>query len=183
MTETLSPALTGEIEQRVEQVLAAACQQEVMLATAESCTGGLLASLLTDVEGRSHAFDRGFVTYTDEAKHELLGVSRETLGRFGAVSETSAREMAEGAIANSQATLAVSITGFAGAGGPDDEPGLVHFAIAERDRETRHVVHHFGDLGRGPVRVACLETALDLFAEALEARAGGTNGQQALTAM
>src|SRR5688572_12157344 len=132
MVETLSPALPPNIERLVERVLKAACDRELTLATAESCTGGLLASLLTDVEGCAHAFDRGFVTYAAEAKAELLGVHPGLLDSPGPVSEAVARQMAEGALRHSRADLAVSVTGFAGPGGPGDTPGLVHFALARR---------------------------------------------------
>jgi nicotinamide-nucleotide amidase len=135
-----------------------------MLATAESCTGGLLASLLTDIPGKSHAFERGLVTYTDDSKHELLGVPRAVLAEDGAVSEACARAMAEGAIAASRAHLAVSITGFAE--GP--QAGLVHVACARKGGETRHRLAHFGDIGRARVRISALRASLQLFAEALE---------------
>jgi nicotinamide-nucleotide amidase len=168
MTETLSDALPTEVERLVERVLAAACDRDLRLATAESCTGGLLASVLTDVEGRSHAFERGFVTYTDEAKHEQLGVPKDVLASHGAVSEPVARLMAAGAVDHSRADVAVSVTGFAGSAGADDEPGLVHFAVADRKGNVRHEEHHFGDVGRGPVRLACLKVGLRMLLEAVE---------------
>lgn len=169
MTETLSDSLPTEVERLVERVLTAACDRDARLATAESCTGGLLASVLTDVEGRSHAFERGFVTYTDEAKHEQLGVPRDVLAAHGAVSEPTARLMALGALEHSKADVAVAVTGFAGPAGPDGEPGLVHFAVADRKGDVRHEAHHFGDGGRGPVRLACLKVGLRMLLEALEA--------------
>jgi nicotinamide-nucleotide amidase len=148
-------------------VLQAACDRDHMLATAESCTGGLLASLLTDIPGKSHAFERGFVTYADEAKHEVLGVSLEILATDGAVSEACARAMAEGALAHSRADVAVSITGFT-----DDAPGqpggLVHFACARRGGPTRHRREQFGALGRAEVRLCALRTGLTLFRDALD---------------
>src|SRR3954470_5535437 len=101
MAEALDPAVPPDVERLAQAVLDQACTRGLMLATAESCTGGLLASLLTDIPGKSHAFERGFVTYTDEAKHELLGVPQEVLRKDGAVSEAASRAMAEGAIANS----------------------------------------------------------------------------------
>lgn len=167
MTETLSDALPSSVERRVDEVLRLASECDIALATAESCTGGLLASLLTDVEGRSHVFERGFVVYTDEAKAELLGVAPDLIRRHGAVSEPVARAMAEGAVVASNAGLAVAVTGFAGPAGPDDETGLVHFAVARRNGETRHQMRRFGDIGRGPCRLACLETALTLMRDAL----------------
>jgi nicotinamide-nucleotide amidase len=167
MTETLSPALPDDVERLVEAVLKPACDRGVTLATAESCTGGLVASVLTDVEGRSHAFERGYVVYTDEAKAQELGVPLRLIRQNGAVSEPVARAMAEGALRESGAGAAVAITGFAGRAGPDDEPGLVHFALAATGAPTVHEEHHFGDIGRGPVRLECLRVALRLLREAV----------------
>ncbi|UEM01261.1 CinA family protein [Skermanella rosea] len=173
MTETLPGDMPDDVDQCVQQVLETACRQEIMIATAESCTGGLLASLLTDITGCSHAFERGFVTYTNDAKNEMLGVPPALLEDPGPVSEEVARAMAEGAIANSRAHLSISITGFAGPAGPDDEPGLVHFAMARKGLPTRHRVEHFGDLGRGGVRLECVRTALSMLRAELEG-VGGT---------
>jgi len=167
MTETLSPALPDDLERLVESVLRPACDRGITLATAESCTGGLVASALTDVEGCSHAFERGYVVYTDEAKAEELGVPLRLLRQNGAVSEPVARAMAEGALRESGAGAAVAVTGFAGAAGPDDEPGLVHFAMAATGAPTVHEEHHFGDIGRGPVRLECLRVALRLLQKAV----------------
>lgn len=167
MTETLTDSLPDEVEALVDAVLKAACDEEVVLATAESCTGGLLASVLTDVEGCSHVFERGFVVYTDEAKRELLGVPAGLIAEHGAVSEPVARAMAEGALRASGAGLAVAVTGFAGAAGPGDEAGLVHFALAAPGRPTVHEERHFGPIGRGPCRIACLDTALTMMRRAL----------------
>src|SRR4051812_11735806 len=99
MAEALDPAVPPVVDDLTKLVLADACDRGLTLATAESCTGGLLASLLTDIPGQSHAFERGFVVYTKDAKHEMLGVSREILEKDGAVSEACARAMAEGALA------------------------------------------------------------------------------------
>ena len=166
-TATLTASLPNEVEDLAEQVLTLACDSEKSIATAESCTGGLLASLLTDVEGRSHAFERGYVTYTEDAKHEELGVSRELLASKGAVSEACARAMAEGALKASGADVAASVTGFAGKGGDEDEAGLVHLAVARRDGGVEHECHHFGDVGRGQVRVETLRAALRMLLRAL----------------
>jgi nicotinamide-nucleotide amidase len=166
MAEALDPAIPDDVEHLAQEVLQAACDGELMLATAESCTGGLLASLLTDIPGKSHAFERGFVTYSDDAKHELLGVSRAILDGDGAVSEASARAMAEGAIAASRAHLAVSITGFAEAA-PDGPAGLVHFACAHRDGATCHRMERFGDVGRAEVRLAALRVGLTMLRDGL----------------
>ncbi len=166
--EALEPALPADVDRLAETVLREACDRDLLLATAESCTGGLLASLLTDLPGLSHAFERGFVTYTDEAKHELLGVAREILETEGAVSERCARAMAEGAVARSRAQLAVSVTGFA-EGGPGQTAGLVHFACARANGPTVHRQEQFGDIGRAQVRICALRTALTMMAEALGA--------------
>jgi nicotinamide-nucleotide amidase len=163
MAEALDPAIPDDIERLAQAVLQAACDRELMLATAESCTGGLLASLLTDIPGKSHAFERGFVTYSDDAKHELLGVARTVLSGAGAVSEACARAMAQGALDASRADLAVSITGFAE--GP--QAGLVHLACAGRTGHMRHREERFGDVGRAEVRLAALRVGLELFRSAL----------------
>lgn len=167
MTETLTNSLPDDVEALIEAVLSAAGRRGVELATAESCTGGLLASVLTDVEGKSHVFDRGYVTYSNEAKQQELGVPLRLIQQNGAVSEPVARAMAEGALRAAKAGMAVAITGFAGTAGPDDEPGLVHLALAAEGAPTRHEEHHFGDVGRGPCRIECLRAALTLLKAAL----------------
>jgi nicotinamide-nucleotide amidase len=169
LTDTLTGALPNEIEDMAEAVLAKACEKELMLVTAESCTGGLLSSLLTDVSGKGHAFERAFVTYTNDAKAEMLDVDRAVLDDPGPVSEVVARAMAEGALRNSRGHVAVSVTGFAGPAGPDDEPGLVHFAVARRNGPTQHRCEHFGSDDRGEVRLRCLHTALEMLGEAVGA--------------
>lgn len=161
-TETLSPAIPGDTEEMAYRLLTRACELELSLATAESCTGGLLASLLTDITGCSHAFERGFVVYTNEAKNELLGIDKGLIEALGAVSAGVARAMAEGALANSRADVSIAVTGFAGKAGDDDEVGLVHFACARRGQETIHREEHFGDLGRGPIRLECMRTAVQM---------------------
>ena len=167
-TETLSPAIPTDIERAAERLLKSACKADLKLATAESCTGGLVASLLTDVEGASHAFDRGFVVYTEEAKCELLGLAPRQIDQCGVVSHDVAVAMAEGALAASHADIAFAVTGFAGRGGEGDEPGLVHFACARTGRETMHREEHFGDVGRGPVRIECLRVAVEMMQEAVD---------------
>jgi len=124
------------------------------LATAESCTGGLAAAALTAIPGSSVVLERGFVTYSNEAKMEMLGVPQEILAAHGAVSEPTARAMAEGAIRQSRADIAVSVTGIAGpdGGSPEKPVGLVHFAAAIRGGPTLHEQHRFGDIGRDAVR-------------------------------
>lgn len=170
MTETLSPALPNDIEAMIDRVLKIASGRGITLATAESCTGGLVASVLTDVEGCSHAFERGYVVYTDHAKAEELSVPLRLIEQNGAVSAPVARAMAEGALRASGAGVAVSVTGFAGSAGPDDEPGLVHFALAALGAPTEHEEHHFGDVGRGAVRLECLRVALRMLERAVTNR-------------
>lgn len=147
----------------VPDLLNRAKAQGVMIATAESCTGGMVAAALTDVPGSSAVVDRGFVTYTNSAKQDMLGVLAETLEAFGAVSEQVAREMAEGALRNSQAQLAVAITGIAGPGGSEFKPeGRVCFGLASEGRETRTETIEFGAQGRDAVRRAARDHALAL---------------------
>ena len=143
------------------------CDAELTVATAESCTGGMLAALLTDIEGAGHGFDRGFVTYTKEAKTEQLGIDPSVLDKNEAVSETVARAMAEGAIARSKADMAIAVTGFAGPAGPGKEEGLVHFALSRRGKPTSHREEHFGAIGRGPVRVKSLKVMLEMLEQSL----------------
>lgn len=162
---TLDQQTEEEHAARAEAVLQILCEGELRLATAESCTGGLVAALLTDIEGCSHAFERGFVTYSDAAKQELLDVPAEMLETHGAVSEPVAVAMAEGALRRSEAHLAVSVTGFAGPGGPGDEEGLVHFALAREGRNTVHRVQSFGALGRDAIRQRSLGTILEMLEE------------------
>lgn len=141
----------------------------LMVATAESCTGGYVAGALTDVAGSSSVFERGFVTYSNEAKTDLLGVDADLIGSHGAVSGPVAIAMAEGALARSRADLSVSVTGIAGPGGatPLKPVGLVHFAVARKGFPTVQVVCRFGDLGRQQVRAAAVRQALQMLADAL----------------
>jgi nicotinamide-nucleotide amidase len=163
-TETLSPVLPNETEEATRRLLAKACDRDLMFATAESCTGGMLASLLTDVQGVAHAFDRGFVTYSNEAKNEMLGVPLDLIEDKGAVSREVAIAMAEGALERSRADIAVAITGFADAG---EEPGLVHLACARAGRATLHREEHFGDGGRGANRIKSMAVAIEMMTEML----------------
>lgn len=126
-----------------------------------------MAALLTDVPGLSHVFERGFVVYSKDAKCDLLGVARERVETCGAVSETVAREMAQGALRRSKADIVLAITGFAGPGDDDEEEGLVHFACARRNGQTCHREEHFGPIGRQGVRIEALRTALSLMEDAL----------------
>lgn len=151
-----------------EALLARARAAGAVLATAESCTGGLVAAAITEVPGSSDIFDRGVVTYSNAAKVALLGVSGATLAAHGAVSEPVAREMAEGALARSAATLAVSVTGIAGPGGSEFKPeGRVCFGLAARDRPTVTETVEFGAPGRAEVRRRAVDHALGLLLAAL----------------
>lgn len=153
---------------RADTLLARARAAGAMIATAESCTAGLVAGAITDVAGSSDVFDRGFVTYSNAAKCDMLGVSQITLGAHGAVSEEVASEMAEGALVRSAATLAISVTGIAGPGGSEHKPeGRVCFAIARNGRSTESQTMEFGALGRSHVRRVSVDYALDLLLAAL----------------
>jgi nicotinamide-nucleotide amidase len=163
-TETLSPLLPDETEEATRRLLQKASERGLRFATAESCTGGMLASLLTDVQGVAHPFERGFVTYTNEAKAEMLGVPADLIDAKGAVSREVAIAMAEGALSRSRANIALSITGFADAG---EEPGLVHFGCARAGRATAHREEHFGPGGRGATRVKCMKVAVEMMTEML----------------
>jgi nicotinamide-nucleotide amidase len=132
------------------------------ITTAESCTGGLLASLLTDIEGLSSCFERGFVTYSMEAKTGMLGIERIEIERHGAVSKEIAIEMAQGALASSHADVAAAITGFAGPAGKRDETGLVHVAVQSRGGKVLHRECHFGDAGRDRTRQLAARAALEM---------------------
>jgi nicotinamide-nucleotide amidase len=149
---------------RAENLLTKARASDVRVATAESCTGGLIASLLTEIPGSSDVFGRGFVTYSNKAKEDMLGVPAATLRQHGAVSEAVARIMAEGAIRNSTAQLSVAVTGIAGPGGGTDEKpvGLVHIAAARAGEPTLHREYRFGDIGRSAIRLASVAAALEM---------------------
>lgn len=147
---------------KAQQLLDLAKAKGVMIATAESCTAGLIAGAITEVAGSSAIFDRGFVTYTNAAKVEMLGVLPATLDSFGAVSEQVAGEMAQGALAKSKAQVAVSVTGIAGPGGSEFKPeGRVCFGIATSQGCSTQTIE-FGAIGRAQVRAATVDHALDL---------------------
>ena len=168
MSETLEPALPDHLDEQAERLMHRLCDRELTIATAESCTGGMLAALLTDIEGAGHGFDRGFVTYTKASKAEQLGIEPTLLEHNDAVSEIVARAMAEGALRRSDADVALGVTGFAGPAGPNQEEGLVHFALARRSGPTIHRQEHFGAVGRGEVRVRSLKALLEMLEQALE---------------
>ncbi len=141
-----------------------AAEKRLRIVTAESCTGGLVAALFTDLAGSSKVFERGFVTYSNRAKEELLGVPGDMLADYGAVSEPVVRMMAEGALENSRGNIAVAITGIAGPGGGTamKPVGTVHFACIRENRAMVHEVRQFGDIGRSDVRLASVEVALEM---------------------
>ena len=144
------------------ELVARAAELGLKVATAESCTGGLVAAVLTEVPGSSAVVDRGFVTYSNAAKTELLGVDPDLIRRLGAVSAEVAIAMVEGALLRSDAGLAIAVTGVAGpSGGTADKPvGLVHFAAMRRGGEPIHAERRYGDLGRSGIRVAAVQDAL-----------------------
>jgi len=158
----------SDIETIAAEVLRTFEERGLKIATAESCTGGMVSAAITDLPGASNVLERGFVTYSNEAKTEILGVSPATLAAHGAVSSETAREMAVGALAHSRADVAVSITGIAGPGGgsPEKPVGLVWFGIAVRGREPRSKERRFGDTGRAQIRRASVITALGLLLDA-----------------
>ena len=158
------------------KVLAACRARGLMVATAESCTGGMVAAALTEIAGSSDVFERGFVTYSNDAKQEMLGVSVDTLERFGAVAEPVAQEMAEGALRQSKANLAVSITGIAGPGPSEHKPeGRVCFGLAVDGQKTVVETVDFGALGRENVRAAARDHALGLLLKAVIPANAGTS--------
>jgi nicotinamide-nucleotide amidase len=161
--------VTEDLAERAASLIRAYQERGLKIATAESCTGGLVAGLLTDISGSSAVVERGYVTYSNESKSEAIGVPGELITTHGAVSEPVARAMAEGALARSHADVAVAITGIAGpTGGTATKPvGLVHFAIAAKGRETRHLERRYGDLGRALVRRRAVADALTLLQTAL----------------
>jgi nicotinamide-nucleotide amidase len=158
--------LPHDLTEAASRVLALLRAHGLKCATAESCTGGLVAGALTAIPGSSDVVERGFVTYSNEAKTEILGVDAGLIQFHGAVSEPVARAMAEGALSQSRADVAVSITGVAGPGGGSDRKpvGLVHFALARNGRTTRHLERRYGDLGRDGIREKAVLDALELLA-------------------
>jgi nicotinamide-nucleotide amidase len=162
--------MDADLKSRAAALIRAYAERRWMIATAESCTGGLVCGLLTEIPGSSSVVDRGFVTYSNEAKTDLVGVPAELIAAQGAVSEAVARAMAEGAIARSRAQVAVGITGIAGPGGATTTKpvGLVHLSLAATGAPTLHLERHYGDQGRETVRRAAVADALHLLERALE---------------
>ena len=150
-----------------EDVLRACRGAGVTLATAESCTGGLISGCLTEIAGSSDVVERGFVTYSNEAKTEMLGVPASLIAEHGAVSEPVARAMAAGALGNSRADIAVAVTGVAGPGASESKPaGRVHLAVARRGGPVEHLRRDYGAIGRNAVRQATIRDALALVLQA-----------------
>jgi nicotinamide-nucleotide amidase len=162
-----------EIRRAASDLIKLCKRKKLMLATAESCTGGLLIGALTEIAGSSAVVDRGFVTYTNEAKQEVLAVPAETLRRHGAVSRETAEAMATGVLAHSAADLAISITGIAGPGGgsPAKPVGLVHFAAATRGGRRIQRERRFGAIGRSQVRRRAVMEGLSMLSELASAEA------------
>jgi nicotinamide-nucleotide amidase len=158
-----------DLKDRAAALLDAYRARGLKIATAESCTGGLVAALLTEISGSSAVVERGFVTYSNEAKTELIGVPADLIAAHGAVSESVARAMAEGALTHSRADVAVAITGVAGpTGGTATKPvGLVYFGLARKGSPTIHLERRYGDLGREKVRRRAVEDALSLLEQAV----------------
>ena len=163
MTAAFDPTLLA----RATALIELCTRKGLKIATAESCTGGLVAALLTEIPGSSAVVDRGFVTYSNEAKADMLGVPPELIEAHGAVSAQVACAMAQGALNHARADLAVAVTGIAGPGGGSlDKPvGLVHFASARTGHAPRHFEQRFDDKGRTSIRRAALEFALKLLEE------------------
>ncbi|MDZ7927981.1 MAG: CinA family protein [Agrobacterium sp.] len=154
----------ADIEHLARRIISEFTAGGLMVSTAESCTGGLIAGALTEIAGSSAVVDRGFVTYTNEAKMDMLGVATGTLANFGAVSRQTALQMADGALFRSRADFAVAVTGIAGPGGGSAEKpvGLVHLAAKARSGKILHHQMHYGDIGRTEIRLATVRTALEM---------------------
>lgn len=157
----------GEIEALAQQIVRDFTARGHMISTAESCTGGLIAGALTDITGSSAVVDRGFVTYTNDAKMDMLGVASDTLEAFGAVSKETALQMAHGALYRSRAEFSVAVTGIAGPGGGSAAKpvGLVHLAAKRRYGGILHREMRYGDIGRDQVRLGTVKTALEMLLE------------------
>ena len=164
----------GETMIIIKDVLDQARENRLMIATAESCTGGLIAAALTSVAGSSDVVERGFITYSNEAKIDMLGVDKDLITLHGAVSEPVARAMCEGALEHSSADLAVSITGVAGPGGGSaDKPvGTVHIGVASQNNATNHARLQFGDIGRSNIRHATMLAAFSMLQEQMTGHTG-----------
>ena len=159
--------IAADLQAAARRVIDACSARHLMVATAESCTGGLVVAALTEIAGSSAVVAAGFVTYSNDAKHTTLGVPLETLHQHGAVSHATALAMVDGALARSPVDLAVAVTGIAGPGGgsPEKPVGLVYFAAATRSGERRAKEARYGDIGRAEVRRRSVEVALAMLEE------------------
>jgi nicotinamide-nucleotide amidase len=166
----MSTLFPPELLDGATKLLAQLQRHALLIATAESCTGGLLAGLLTEVRGASATVERGFVTYSNASKIELLGVEKALIERYGAVSGEVARAMAEGALDNTPAHIAVSVTGIAGpdGGSPEKPVGLVYVAVAGKGQTTIARECRFGNIGRREIRLASVREAISLAIEAVK---------------
>lgn len=162
--------MNSEIDEAASTLIKLCIEKKLVVATAESCTGGLVAGALTDIAGSSAVLDRGFVTYSNEAKQQMIGVPAAILRDYGAVSRQTAEAMARGALSKAKVDLAVAITGIAGPGGGSaDKPvGLVHFAAEARDGTSMHTAKRYGDIGRKAVRQKSVLQALAMLRELAE---------------
>lgn len=165
----------ADIEALAARIVRDFSARGLTISTAESCTGGLIAGALTEISGSSAVVDRGFITYSNQAKHEMIGVKAETLARFGAVSKQTAIEMAAGALEASRTRVAVAVTGVAGPGGGSAEKpvGLVHIAATSTGDIVLHREMHYGDLGRDGIRLATVKTALELLLDVVQTGPSG----------
>jgi nicotinamide-nucleotide amidase len=165
--------LDDDIVEAARSLLAICKRKNLLVATAESCTAGLVAGTLTEIPGVSSILDRGYITYSNEAKHEMLGVSRDTLNEHGAVSRATAEAMARGVLGRSRVHIAVSVTGIAGPdGGSEEKPvGLVHFAAATRSGKLIHAEERYGNVGRSNVRKQSVLQAFRMLHELAEGEA------------
>ncbi len=172
--------LDQELRERAVSLLDLCKSRHLTISTAESCTGGLLAAALTDIPGSSAVVDRGFVTYTNESKQQMIGVPAPTIEKYGAVSRETAEAMAKGTLAHTPADLAVSITGIAGPSGatPGKPVGLVHFAAASRGGRMIHHEGKFGDIGRSEVRRKSVLQAMAMLTELAETEEPSARGNQ-----
>lgn len=164
-----------DLTEKAADVLKRAGEKHFRIASAESCTGGLIAGLLTEIPGSSIVVGRSFITYSNRAKHEILGVSADTLKAHGAVSEEVVHEMAENTFNMTTAHLTIAVSGIAGPGGgsPEKPAGTVHMATFMEDGGIHHIKQSFGDIGRTEVRLATVDAAMDMLLARLHASSGG----------
>ncbi|MBN9789580.1 CinA family protein [Pseudonocardia sp. TMWB2A] len=163
-----APVTNDALKQLARDVLQRASAAKLRISTAESCTGGLIAAYLTEIEGCSHMVDGAVICYSDAAKVKLLGLSPDLIASEGAVSAAVAKAMVAHIREKSGSDLLLSITGYAGDAGPDDEAGLVHFAVMTADGPVTHVARHYGDIGREATRARCLEDAFRMMLKEME---------------